>query len=120
MSLAVAGMALALVGAGGGSVAAQSLTEGIWEGTTILPNGSRHRTNFDVVVEDTGWSITYHYVTGPVALRAIRLDETTLADGFVADGASIRCRLAPRPDGGYTGACRSGDQRGWHTIRPPT
>lgn len=98
---------------------AQTLQEGTWEGTTILPDGSSNRTDFDVAIENGELAITYHYMTGVVALTEISFEDDTLSYVFSADGALIRCSLQRQDDGSYTGECRSGSETGRHTMRPP-
>ena len=58
---------------------AQTLQEGTWEGTTVLPDGSFVETDFDVTVEDGELAITYHSVQGPLPLVDIILEDDTLS-----------------------------------------
>ncbi len=58
---------------------AHTLREGTWEGTTVLPDGSAHRTDFVVAIEDGELAITYDSVQGPVPLTDISLDGDSLS-----------------------------------------
>ena len=51
-----------VVGATIVTLQAQTLQEGTWEGTTVLPDGSWVQTDFDVTVEKGELAITYHSV----------------------------------------------------------
>jgi hypothetical protein len=46
------------VGATSLTLQAQTLQEGTWEGTTVLPDGSFIQTNFNVTVENGELAIT--------------------------------------------------------------
>ncbi len=98
---------------------AQTLQEGTWEGTTVLPDGSSVDTNFDVTIENGELAITYHFLQGPVPLIDISLDGDTLSYTFSA-GVAIRCVVQRQDDGSYTGECKSGNgETGRHTMKPP-
>jgi len=108
-----------IVGAANLALQAQTLQEGTWEGTTVLPDGSSVQTNFDVTIENGELAITYHSVQGPVPLTDISLDGDTLSYTFSA-GVAVRCVVQRQEDGGYTGECKTGNgETGRHTMTPP-
>ena len=97
---------------------AQTLQEGTWEGTTVLPDGSFVQTDFDVKVEHGELAITYHSVQGPLPLAAIRLEGDTLSYTFSA-GVLVRCVVERQDDGSFTGECKTGNgETGRHTMKP--
>ena len=107
------------VGATSLTLPAQTLQEGTWEGTTVLPDGSSVETNFDVTIENGELAITYHSVQGPLPLNAISLDGDTLSYTFSA-GVLVRCAVQRQEDGSYTGECTTGNgETGRHTMTPP-
>ena len=101
------------------TVQAQTLQEGTWEGTTVLPDGSSVQTDFDVTVENGELAITYHSVQGPLPLTDISLEGETLSYTFSA-GVLVRCVVQRQEDGSYTGECKTGNgETGRHTMTPP-
>ncbi|MEE2612416.1 MAG: hypothetical protein VX975_01195 [Acidobacteriota bacterium] len=79
-----------VVGATIVTLQAQTLQEGTWEGTTVLPDGSWVQTDFDVTVENGELAIIYHSVQNPLPLNAISLNGDTLSYTFSA-GVLVRC-----------------------------
>ena len=101
------------------TIQAQTLQEGTWEGTTVLPNGSSNRTDFDVTIENGELTILYHSVQGPMLLSDISLDGATLSYTF-SPGVLVRCEVQRQDDGSYAGDCKTGNgQIGRHTMKPP-
>ena len=102
------------------TIQAQTLQEGTWEGTTVLPDGSSVPTDFIVAIENGELAITYHSVQGPVPLADISLDGDTLSYTF-SPGVLVRCVVQRQDDGSYTGECKTGNgETGRHTMTPPT
>ena len=108
-----------MVGATSITPQAQTLQEGTWEGTTVLPDGSSAPTNFDVTTENGELAITYHSVQGPMPLTDISLEGDTLSYTF-SPGVLVRCVVQRQDDGSYTGECKTGNgETGRHTMKPP-
>ena len=96
-----------------------TLQEGTWAGTTLLPDGSAHRTDFDIAIENGELTITYRSIQGPLPLADISLDGDTLSYTFSA-GVLVRCAVQRQDDGSYTGECTTGNgETGQHTMTPP-
>ena len=125
MARAATLMILAITLAGSAvTLRAQSLEEGVWQGTTVRQNGRTQGFSIEVRnAPDPHWRwrpsqgalATAILIRGQVRQQLIdlRVDDGLLSYSYAIDGVTTRCELAFQDgDGSYEGPCASDDDGG--------
>lgn len=111
--------ALVLLLAFSPSLAAQTLKEGLWDGSMTIPGESEIQVQYRVTKPAGKLNITIEGERNQLPVHSVQLEKDTLSFSW-GNAPTTDCRLKLQDDGSYIGGCsRGGGSQGRMKMTPP-